>query len=33
MGLMNLLIQGNSGDADTENRLTDAGSGRKERVG
>ena len=33
MVLMNLFIQGNNGDADIENRLMDAGSGRKERVG
>ena len=37
MVLMNLravaLRQGNSGNTDIENRLTDMGWGRKERVG
>ena len=33
MVLMNLFIQGSNGDADIENKLMDAGSGRKERVG
>ena len=33
MVLMNIFIQGSNGHEDIENKLMDAGSGRKERVG